>query len=211
MNSSSKLIHDSIAGITEDKLVERLLSDPLWGSEFFELAGMRREMANRQQVPLDTVPGTFKGDIDVLLCDPKFPDEAVAYQFKRIKLGISHVQNGRPGKLQEYKKLAKQANLLAQAGFWQVYAYVVIVADTREQNSGRVTYEGISTKLKSAVNSAISLELLEDRVGLVILDFTQPMDHKPFTVGTHGLTVRRLSTPGAQSKELTKWVAELFS
>src|SRR5665213_468594 len=209
-SSSSCFIHDSIADIPESQLVERLLSDPLWSSDFFQLAGMPLGMANRQSVLLGTAPGGYKGDIDVLLCDPCRPEQAVAYQVKRIKFGISHIRNGTPSKLQEFKKVAQQANLLAKMGFWQVYVYVVVVVDTREQNLGKVTYAGLSTKLKSLVDPAIRLELLSERVGLGILDFTQPMDYKPFTVGTHGLALRRLATQSVQNQELTDWVAGLF-
>ena len=209
MNSGSGLIHNSIADISEENLVERLFSNPVRGSDLFELAGMPRKMANRQRVPLNTAPGDFKGDIDVLRCDPDHPEQAVAYQIKRIKFGINQIRNGTPNKLGEYKKVAQQANLLAQMGFWQVYAYVVVVVDTREQNSGSLTYKGLSAKLKAQVDSAISPELLKERVGLGILHFTQPMDYEPFTFGTQ-LTLRRLSTPAVQSEDLTKWVSGLF-
>ena len=59
-------------------------------------------------------PGAPRGDIDVLFSAPNLPEQAVAYQIKRIKLGIDQVRNGTPGKIQEFKKLAQQANLLAQ-------------------------------------------------------------------------------------------------
>ncbi len=186
MNSTG-LFHNSIAEIPEDLLVQRLLSDPLWGAEFFELASMPEGMANRQCVPLDTAPGNFKGDIDAILCAPNHPEHSVAYQVKRIKFGINQVRNRTPGKLREYRKLVRQANLLAQMGFWQVYAYVIVVVDARQQNAGSNTYAGLSSELKSIVASAISTESLDARVGLATLDFTQTMDHKPFTVGTHGL------------------------
>jgi len=172
---------------------------------------MPRGMVNRQRVPLNAAPGTFKGDIDALLCLPNHPEQAVAYQVKRIKFGIDQLSNRTPSKLREYKKLAQQANLLAQMGFWQVYAYVVVVVDAREQNAGKNTYAGLSSKLKSQVASAISVEPLDGRVGLGMLEFTQPMDYKPFTVGFNGFNLRRLSTPGVQSQDLTKWVAGLFS
>lgn len=209
--SPTGLKHDSIANIPEDQLVERLLSDPLWGTQFFELAGMRRGMASRQRVLLNSAPGNFRGDVDALFCDPNHPDQAVAYQVKRIKFGINQLRSRTPSKLQEYKKVAQQANLLARMGFWQVYAYVVVVVDAREQNAGRQTYAGLSSELKSLVASAISTAPLDGRVGLGTLDFTQPMDYAPFTVGTHGLHLHRLSTPAAQSQDLTKWVAGLFS
>ena len=108
-------------------------------------------------------------------------------------------------------KLAKQANLLAQMGFWQVYAYVIVVVDAREQNAGKNTYAGLSSQLKSLAASAIRTDLLAERVGLAALEFTQPMDRKPFVVGTHGFTLHRLSTPAVQSRELTEWVSHLFS
>jgi len=129
MHMSSAFTQPSIADIAEDKLVERLFADPLWGTEFFELAGMPRGMLGKQMVPLDSAPGKFKGDIDVLRCAPDHPDQAVGYQFKRIKFGMDQIRNGTPTKLREYSKVAKQANLVARMGFWQVYAYVVVVAD----------------------------------------------------------------------------------
>jgi hypothetical protein len=209
--SSTGLAHASIADIPEDQFVERLLSDPQWGTFLFELAGMPRGMANRQRVLLDTAPGNFKGDIDALLCAPNHPERAVAYQVKRIKFGINQLRNRTPSKLQEYKKVAQQANLLAKMGFWQVYVYVVVVVDAREQNFGKNTYAGLSSKMKSLVDSSVSTAPLDGRVGLGVLNFTQPMDYKPFTVGIQGADLRRLSTPQVQSRDLTKWVAGLFS
>ncbi len=211
MYMSSAFTQPSIADIAEDKLVERLFADPLWGTEFFELAGMPRGMLGKQGVPLDSAPGKFKGDIDVLRCAPDYLDQAVGYQFKRIKFGRDQIRNGMPTKLREYSKVAQQANLVARMGFWQVYAYVVVVVDAREQNAGENTYKGLSSKLKSLVYSAVTTQPLDERVGLAVLDFTQPMDYSPFTVGTHGLHLIRLSKPATQSQELTSWVAKIFA
>jgi hypothetical protein len=73
-------------------------------------------------------------------------------------------------------------------------------------------YEGWSSKMRSMVYSAVSFAspLFDKRVGLGLLDFTQPRDYKPFTVGTHELDRRRPSEPAEQSEELTKWVADVF-
>jgi hypothetical protein len=201
----------SIADIHEDQLVARVLADPLWGSEFFQFAGMPSGMVNKQCVPLRTAPGTPKGDIDVLFCAPNLPEQAVAYQLKRIKFGINQLRNETPGKLGEFEKLVRQANLLARMGFWEVYATVIVVVDAREQNEGKVTFQGLSSRMKSLISSAISTESLDERVGLGMLEFAQPMDYVPFTVGTHGLNIRRFAKPTMQSKELTKWVADVFA
>ena len=216
--STTPFVHESLAEIHENKLVDRIVTDILWGREFFQFYGMPSGMTNRQCVPLQSAPGNPKGDIDVLFCDPDLPQQAVAYQIKRVKCGINQLRNGTLGKLQEFKKLSQQANLVARMGFWQVYAYAIVVVDAREQNAreqnaGRLTFEGLSSEMRSKVESAVSsaTQLFDARVGFGVMDFIQTMDSAPFTVGTHGLHVRRFSEPTEQNKELTDWVARIFS
>jgi hypothetical protein len=212
------LSHDSLAEIPEDKLVDRIVTDLLWGSEFFQFYGMPSRMVPRQCVSLLSAPGAPRGDIDVLFIAPSLPEQAVAYQIKRVKCGINQLRNGRLGKLEEFKKLAQQANLLARMGFWQVYAYAIVVVDAREQNAneenaGKMTFEGLSPEMRSKVEFAVSsaTQLFDARVGFGVMEFVQTMDSAPFTVGTHGLHVRRFSKPEEQDEELSKWVADIFS
>lgn len=208
----SDLTHSSIADIHEDKLVERLLSDPLWRFDMFGLQRNRKGMLHKTRVLLKTAPGGFDGDADVLLCSPGSPHEVVAFEVKRIKFGMSALRpGGRPNKLRELDKAIQQANRLAQVGFWQVYLYAIAVVDAREQNAGKNTYKGLSSELKSLVVSLVTPKGLDARVGLCDLEFTQPMDYAPFTVGTHGLHLHRLATSAPQTEALTKWVSEVFS
>jgi hypothetical protein len=211
-------VHESLAEIPEDKLVDRIVTDIQWGREFFQFYGMPSGMVSRQCVSLQGAPGAPKGDIDVLFSAPNRPEQAVAYQIKRVKCGINQLRNGTLGKLEEFKKLAQQANLLAQMGFWQVYAYAIVVVDAREQNAkeenaGKMTFEGLSSEMRSKVESAVSsaTQLFDARVGFGVMDFVQTMDSAPFTVGTHGLHIRRFAKPAEQNEELTKWGAGIFS
>jgi hypothetical protein len=89
--SAPVLVHDSLAEIPEDKLVDRIVTDIQWGHEFFQFYGMPSGMENRQCVPLQTAPGNPKGDIDVLFRAPDLPQQAVAYQIKRVKCGINQL------------------------------------------------------------------------------------------------------------------------
>lgn len=216
--SATPLVHGSLAEIDENKLVDSIVTDILWGPEFFQLYGMPSGMINRQCVQLHSAPGSPKGDIDVLFCDPDLPQQAVAYQIKRVKCGINQLRDGRFGKLWEFKKLSQQANLVARMGFWQVYAYAIVVVDAREQNAaeqnaGRITFEGLSSEMRRRLETAVSsaTHLFDARVGFGVMEFIQTMDAAPFTVGTHGLHVRRFSEPTEQNKELTDWVASIFS
>lgn len=210
--NTPEISHLSIADIDEDELVQRLLSDQLWRKDMFELYGIPKGVLDKQKVPLATAPGDFRGDIDVLLCAPGHPEQAVAFEVKRIKFGMSALRpGGRPNKLREFDKAVQQANRLAQVGFWQAYLYIIVTVDAREQNAGKLSYRGLSAELKSLVASVINLQGLNARVGLCDLEFTQPMDYAPFTVGTHGLHLHRLATAAPQTEDLTKWVADIFT
>ena len=105
----------------------------------------------------------------------------------------------------------QQANLRAQMGFWQVYAYAIVVVDAREQNAGKDTYAGLSTKLQSLMDSAVSTRPLDERVGLVTLTFTQPRDRAPLGEGRRHLHLIRRAETVMQSQELTNWVAKIVS
>jgi hypothetical protein len=212
--TATELKHPSIADIPEDKLVERLLSDPGWATEMFELYGNPQRTLKETRVPL---PNGFDGDADIILFSPQHPDEAVAFEVKRIKFGISALRSGgEPNKLHEYQKAVEQANRLYDVGFWKVYLYAITVVDAREQNapklnSGRLVFDGLSMELRSLVASVVSTNGLNSNIGLCDLDFTQTMDEEPFVIGTHGLRLVRRSTEQIQMQEFTKWVTEVFS
>src|SRR5260221_14239421 len=148
--STLHLAHESLGEIPDDKLVDRIVTDIIWGREFFQFHGMPSGMMNRQRVSLQTAPGASKGDIDVLFSAPSLPEQSVAYQIKRIKFGINQLRNGTPSKLRELKNLIQQAHLLAQMGFWQVYACAIAGVHARQQNSehhetGSLTFSCVQT------------------------------------------------------------------
>jgi hypothetical protein len=216
--SSPVFVHNSLAEIHEDKLVNRIVTDIQWGREFFQFHGMPSGLESRQRVPLRGAPGNPKGDIDVLFRAPDLPQQAVAYQIKRVKCAINQLRNETFGKLEQFKKLAQQANLLAQMGFWQIYAYAIVVVDAREQNAkrenaGKMIFEGLSSEMRNKVQSAVSSasQLFDERVGFGVMELVQTMDSPPLTAGAQGLHIRRFSNPAVQSEQLTKWVAGIFA
>jgi len=179
----------------------------------FEVFGVPSEASWMTRVPLERLPGNFRGDIDVLLCNPKMPHEAVAYEVKRIKFGMSAFRPDEdtvPNKLRELEKAVEQANRLAEAGFWKVFLYVIVVVDSRKRNAGSVSYAGLSSREKSMLEPYLRMDKLNPRVGFTLLNFTQPMDFVPLIVGSHGMHIRRMPTPREQSDALTRWVSGVF-
>lgn len=157
-------------------------------------------------------------DVDILIATPGLPERAVAIECKRFKLDADalRVENDEqepfPKKLNEFAKGVTQANALVErAGFWQTYLWVFVMIDTREQNGGRYTYDGLKPKAQAKVSAAISRAGLDKRVGIVRFDFIQSMD-SPFL----GLSSTHISLydhvavqrPEPQPEWLTRWVED---
>ena len=203
------MIHPSLVDIPEGELINRLLEHPYWRPTLFHLAGFPRDPIVRDQVDLAGVPGGFIGEVDVLLSDQDRPDLAIAIQAKRIKFDAYDLQRGSPKKLTELKKAYEQANRDAKVGFSQVYLYVFVVVDSREQNAAKtLSYEGLSNDHKALVRRALPLDGLDERVGLFQIELAQTMDASPLDAGTFGGELRRRAQPICQTAELTEWVRQ---
>ena len=200
-------LHRSIADVAEDEFVRQLIDDPHWrGKLFHNIMGMPSRPRILQRLPLAEAPGSFRGDADVVLFAPGAHEAVTAVEMKRIKIGATSFASGEPNKLQEYAKAVQQANLLAKVGFAQVYLYVLVVVDSRKNNNGEFTYAGPTPELEARVRSVISLKDLEPRVGLIVHDFVQPMDHPPLELGTYGGQLHRLATPVPQALGIAEWI-----
>ena len=203
------MIHESLAEIPEGCLLEKLQGS------LFEMRGIPDDVLEFHGVPLPVdAQGKLKGDIDVLLCSHSQPSAATAIQAKRVKVGMKALrEGGQPNKLQQVAKGVRQANLLAEMGFWQVYLYILVVVDSREKNAGRVSYEGPPPALREIITRGISIykKDLNPRVGLVCCEFVQPMDREPLRVGTGSISLERMAKRLTQSDELTKWVKEAIA
>ena len=131
----------------------------------------------------------------------------MAIEVKRIKFGEAAFRpGGAPNKLHEYEKGVAQANGLHSLGFHQVYLYVLVVVDSRENNQGRLSYDGLSSEQMSIVETTVSLDHLHADVGMVVSTFVQPMDQPPLTIGAFGGSLKRAATPRAQPRRLTDWL-----
>jgi hypothetical protein len=174
--------HSSIADIPEDQLVEYLLSAAYWRSTLIGIYGLPGNLIDKQRVLLHTVPGRdFRGDADILLSGPGQHEQTVAYQVKRIKVGMSQLRYSAPSKLEELKVAVRQANLLAEVGFWKVFLYVITVVDAREQNllEDRALFNEIKYKIGLAISNSIGN--LNQRVGVFDIELIQSTDNRRYT------------------------------
>lgn len=203
-------LHESIANVPEARLVERLVATPHWRTSLLSFKGMPDNPRVLQTVSLREFPGGFAGDVDIALCAADHPSVATAIEVKRIKIGASSFATGRPNKLQEYDKAVTQANRLAEVGFAQVYLFVIVVVDSRTHNEGRYTYDGATPELRGVVRAVVSPENLTRRVGLVVHELVQSMDHPPLTQESHGGSLLQAPTLVPQVSGVTEAMARLL-
>ena len=198
--------HASVADIAEMKLVKLLMDSPIWcQGRLLNIEGIDAASTLYQCVPLTGLPGSPRGDIDLLLVPPSRPDHATAIEFKRIK-----IRDGEANKLQEFKKGVEQANRLAMIGFYQVYLYILVAVDSRATNEGQMSFaDGIGWELRNEIAELISPRCLKPGVGLMHWEFVQTTDHPPLGVGHGGGHLVRLAEPRAQSVEVTAWVEQV--
>ena len=201
--------HGSLTSMPEAELVQRLLAHPFNRADLLGIRGIPSDALTLTRVPLAALPGSPKGDVDVLAWAPGRPEEAVVFEVKRFKVVVEGGSWDRPNKLHEFQKGVRQANLLAQVGFCQVYLWVLVVVDTRKQNVGTVSYAGMSPELRSEVAGAITTGGLDPSIGVVQHELVQPMDNPPLTVGTGDLHLVQLAESTIQPEEVTAWVARL--
>ena len=200
----------SVADIPEGDLIKQLLADPIFRRPgIIGQVGIPRDAVDFLSVPLEGVPGDFKGDIDILLLPPAQPHRAIAIQVKKVKVGINAICSGRPNKLREIEDGVLQANLAAQIGFAQVYLYLFVVVDSREATLGQNRWAGLPPKLSQLIHDSISVSTVDlcDRVGLLDFEFVQAVDRHPLRAGTFTAHLVRRAREVSQPPDLTTWVA----
>ncbi|HXX18375.1 MAG TPA: hypothetical protein VEJ46_03145 [Candidatus Acidoferrum sp.] len=203
--------HDSVVQIAEAQLVSGLLaSDAIVRERVVGICGIPSDAIDLQCVPLVDVPAPpdNNGDVDILLFTPKCPDRVTAVEAKRVVIPSTAIRNGVAYKLEELKKGVKQANKLARIGFHQVYLYIFVVVDSREQNAGTNSLAGAPREIDGQVESEISKRLheLEPRVGLYACHLIQPVDSEPFYEDSFLGRLHRPASPVQQPTALTDWV-----
>jgi hypothetical protein len=157
----------------------------------------------------------LKGDIDILVVPRDAPELSTAIQVNRLPVRVGGPSQpkletiaGRAQRL--FDEGVIQATADARLGFSQVYLWMFILVDSREQNERRYTYEGAKLDVKSRATNPISPSRLPDHVGLMTLEWAQPMDRPPPELGTSGGQLARLARRVTQPPELTAWLRTLL-
>jgi hypothetical protein len=210
------LLHDSIARVKEAEFIRKLLNHVYYSHSIFGLKDLPIDNAAvLAQVDRGHYRAELKGDFDILVVPRDTPEQATAIQVKRLGLKVGGADQpkletiaGRAQRLFDEGVLQTSAD--ERLGFSQVYLWMFVLVDSREQNEGRYTYEGASVDVMSRATGPISPSRLPGRVGLMTLEWAQPMDRPPLELATSGGHLSRLAQRSTQPPELTEWLRTLL-
>jgi hypothetical protein len=187
------------------------MADVVWRGRLIGVHGIPSDATFFLEVPLRGLPGNPEGDIDILLVVPTQPEFATVIQVKRVKVSDSTFRTGEPNKLGELAVGHRQASLLAEIGFAQVYCFVIVVVDSRQNNVDPMSYDGLTPTLQHKIRAAITTEELDDRAGLIHHEIVQSMDDEPLGAGTGGADLKRAAKVIAQPAAVTEWVRQVIA
>jgi len=184
--------HDSIAKVKEAEFIRKLLDHVYYSHSIFGLKDLPIENAALlAQVDRRHYRAGLKGDFDILVVPRETPELATAIQVKRLGVTVggadqpsSETIGGRSQRLFDAGVLQTRADECL--GFSQVYLWMFILVDSREQNEGRYTYDGASVEVMSRATGPILPSRLPDCVGLMTFEWAQPMDRAALELGTSG-------------------------
>lgn len=206
-------LHRPITDLDEHELINTILHHPLNRYDVTNIKDVFSVSARIfERVEFREFSRTLSGDADMLVLPDDTPEQSTAIQVKRFvpQDGLEYMDAWQTTRMQRlFDAGVRQANHTLAVGFSQVYLYVFVLIDTREQNAGRYTYAGADAALQARVERSMSLTGLDPKIGLMAFEWLQPMDRPPFELATfHGHLVR-LAQRTPQPDDLTAWIRTL--
>lgn len=150
-----------------------------------------------------------EGDIDLLICNPEAPHQAVAMECKRLKIEVVDDGDDRINKLDEVGGGVRQAKKLYERfSFFQTYLGIISAIDAAPRTSVNIPCNGITsesipnwdkdtTSFRNIVQFPRREELPSD-IGIIFIELVQPSGRRFEEQGTIRICVHHPATPRPQ-------------
>lgn len=203
----------SVTEIPEDELTSWLFLQSLVIGQVIWEFDLPSPPAIDLQVPTTRISpsATGPGDIDVLLANQARPQEAVAIEVKRVKVGPRTFHTRMPGKLQGLRQGVRQANLLSDITFFRTMLLLLVVTSGREREEFNFASRGLTWDLARLIDDFPHRERLSSRVDIGVVEITQPVDKSIFDAGCVGLRIVHSGVRSQQPRTLTDAICRHFS
>jgi hypothetical protein len=133
-----------------------------------------------------TQPNKKPGDIDVLIFEPHYPNQAIAIECKKVSVVAENTKKDIVHKVEKIGKGVSQANALRELGFFQTYIAIITVVDGRQRSDYNTLHRGIGesshdTHLGAQTHKTLKRiyefprrEDLHKDIGIIFIEIVQP-------------------------------------
>lgn len=162
-----------------------------------------------------------EGDIDLLVCDPGSPHQAVAIECKRVKVYVEDEGNDSINRLDAVGEGVKQAKkLYGKFGFFQTYLAVISAVDSANRKRLNIPSRGITsesvpnrdtstTTFRSILQFPRREELPSD-IGIILIELVQPSGRAFQEQGIVRICVHHKAVPRSQREIETHKMVDLM-
>ncbi len=150
------------------------------------------------------------GDVDILICSPQHPDQAIAVETKRVKVLLSDDGSQKVNKLGDLEEGIVQANGLQSLGFWKSYFMPIILVDARKTQSANTILKYQIQKETRPIYEIPLQSSMNGDVGVAFVEIIQPTGRDYREQGSVGICVdkeaRELRQPARLTENVTTWL-----
>lgn len=138
------------------------------------------------------------GDIDLIVCDEGSPNEAVAVEFKRVK-----VRRDRINRLHALERVSSQVDGLHDLGFSRTYLGVIVITDGRHQADVNFVSRGLSSDQFGRVLEVADAAMPSSEIGILYIEIIQTVGKPIQDAGMVCVAVIRDAKPRFQHGDLS--------
>ena len=195
---------DSATAATEADLVRWLIEEPRRRAALFDELSLSPTAVSYAEVrsPFITNPNKKPGDIDLLLCEARSPDQAIVVECKRVKIRAVDGTE-RINRLDALGGADAQARALFRLGFCRTYLGVVAITDGRANDVQNFMFRGTSDATYCRIIEFAGTLTLPEDVGIVYIEIVQPVQRAISEAGVLSVAVAREAKRRVQPADVT--------
>lgn len=171
--------HDvnAASNLSEAELVDWVVSNAQTRRLLLECLGLKEssKCVVRATYPFITGGGSKPGDIDFIACDEDAPHEAVAIEFKRIKVVATGIGDNVYRVLKAVEKVESQIEGLHGLGFSRTFLGIIVVIDGRLRSHHNFTARGPTQKTFSRILDIADGLQKPEGAGVLYIEISQPI------------------------------------
>jgi len=202
----------SITSLNETEAVNWLLKYPGFRNFFLEeffaspqnvkaFTGIKEPITSQNKKP---------GDIDLLLVDPAFPNQAIGFECKRVKSVDQTEEYSKINSIEKIRSGVRQASAYQSLGFYKSFLMIMLLDDGRALNDPNVMFRYGKTANIARMYELPWQEPLQEDVGIVFIKVNQ-MTGKHYNHSISiGICIEKQAKPLDQLNRLTDKIQEIL-